>query len=150
MVREGYNSITLDEDTMSRLREVQEEGSYKTIPETIRALLLNKKSEIDHKIELLMRLVKDNPENDDFAYLLLEIGATEEQEKKIYDWMDATEKKIREKKDVTHNDFEREIYKIFPTRHGDYHLAENIVGIFGRQKRWVLVYQHMKKDGMNI
>lgn len=146
MAKEGYTNITLDTDTLARLKTAQQRGNYKTTPETIRALLT--KRDTEYKIQLLMRLV--DPRNDEFAYLLLEASATEEQEKAIYDLMDKTAKAIAEGKKVSHGEFEREVYKIFPDRWGDYHFAENIVSTLNEQSRWTPVYKYMKKNGMNI
>jgi len=148
MVRIGYNSITLDEDTMNKLKEAQNRGNFKTIPETIRSLLSSSQPELLHKFHLLMSCV--DSEKDPFSYLMLEIDATEKQVLAVFDLMDYTEKKIRAGKKIGHHTFETKIYKIFPKHHGDYHLAESIVGILGEQGRWVEVYKYMKKDGMNL
>jgi len=147
MAKEGYNSITIDEDTLNKLKEIQTINGYKTIPETIRAIL-NNQSDVDFKINLLMQLV--NSDKNPFAYLLLEENATREQQSAIFDLMDKTEKKIRTKEKVSHVAFETEIYRIFPKSYGDYHFAENIVATLGEKGRWETVYKFMKKDGMNI
>jgi hypothetical protein len=41
MVREGYHSITIDVDTRDRLKIIQRDKGLRTIPETIRNLILN-------------------------------------------------------------------------------------------------------------
>ncbi len=146
MAKEGYTNITLDADTLTRLKKAQQQGNYKTTPETIRALLA--KRDTEYKIELLMRLV--DPERDEFAYLMLEVDATEEQEKAIYDLMDKTAKAIAESKEVPHSEFEKEVYIIFSNKRGDYHFAENLISILNKYGRWKSVYNHMKKSGMNI
>ena len=147
MVREGYNSITLDEDTMDRLKQIQSEEGYQTIPETIRHLLENSKVDILHKIELLMKLV--DSDRDPFCFLMLEYEATRKQVEAVYDLMNKIDDDIRKGKDVHHGAFEREVYRIFPKYRGQYHFAEAIVGTLGKQRHWVAVYEYMKKNGMN-
>lgn len=147
MVRDGYNSITLDDETMKCLRNLQKEGNYQTIPETIRGLLSNSQHEIFNKIELLTTLV--DPERNPFSYLMLEIGASKKQIEAVFALMDKTEADIRKKREVSHGDFEKGIYYIFPDQRGNYHLAESIVGILGQQGRWTVVCEYMKKNGMN-
>ena len=147
MVREGYNSISLDDDSILGLREIQESEGFKTIPETIRWLISNNNTKILFKIELLMPLV--NSEKNPFNYLMLEIDATESQMRKVYDLMDKIQTDIQSKREVSHVDFEKEIYKIFPKHYGDYHLAESIVGILGKSGRLEEGYRHMVKNGIN-
>ena len=147
MVREGYNSITLDEDTMDRLKQIQNEEGYQTIPETIRRLLDNSNIDILHKIELLMNLV--DSDRDAFSYLMLESEATRKQVKAVYDLMKKTDDDIKKGIDVSHSAFEKEVYRIFPKYRGDYHFAESIVGVLGKQSPWIGVCEYMKKNGMN-
>jgi len=151
MVRDGYSSITLDEDTLRRLYRVQKKYRHSTIPETIRALIQEKESgsmeEINHKIEMLLQLVESD--RNPFIYAMLEIGATKNQIEAVFDLMDKTEKEVTSSKKPTHNEFEKEIYRIFPHQKGNYHLAEGIVGMLGKEGRWKSVYDYMKKDGMN-
>ena len=147
MVREGYNSITLDEITMTRLKEIQARENFNTIPETIRSLLPPSNTDFEFKIRLLMNLVdfKKKP----FSYHMLELGATKTQVNAIFDLMDSTEKAIDEKKNITHQEFERVIYRILPKHEGDYHIAESIVGCLNKEGRWTTVYEYMIKNGMN-
>lgn len=145
MVREGYNSISLDDESVEGLRELQEQKGFKTIPETIRWLLLNN---MPFKIEMLMGLV--DSERNPFNYLMLEIDATKSQMNKVLDLMDKTQTDLKHKKKITHRDFEMEIYNIFPKHRGDYHLAESIIGILcSSGNRWDLVKPYMIKNGMN-
>ena len=51
---------------------------------------------------------------------------------------------------MSHHKFEESIYEVVPSRRGDYHFAEDIVSTLNYEGRWVEVYKHMKKDGMNI
>lgn len=85
-----------------------------------------------------------------FVYSALEHGLTSAQVKKIYDLMDRVRISIKKNKPMNRQDFEDEIYKIIPSRKGDYHFAEEIVSTLNEERRWQDVYLHMKKDGMNI
>ncbi len=152
MVMEGYSGITLDEDTFKQIEKIKKEGKLKTIPETIRALVQNwkleDKSEIDYKLKLFLRLV--DYEQSPFTYFILEQNITQEEEKAIYDLMEKTTRRISNGGDVSHIEFENEIYKILPRFKGDYHLVESIVKTLNDEQRWKEVYLHMQKNGMNL
>jgi ABC-type phosphate/phosphonate transport system substrate-binding protein len=85
-----------------------------------------------------------------FIYTVLESDLTESQVRAIFDLMDKVSKTIRDGKPISHHKFEESIYEIVPSRRGDYHFAEDIVSTLNDEGRWVEVYRHMKKDGMNI
>ena len=88
--------------------------------------------------------------NHPFLYTVLESNLTESQVTAIYDLMDEAAKTIRNGKPMNDHEFEERIYKIVPSHRGDYHFAEDIVSTLNDKGRWVDVYTHMRKDGMNI
>ena len=152
MARNGYSSITVDEETINNLSKIQKKLNLNSEPETIREIIKIQQGgsvmeEINNKFVMLLELV--DSDRNPFLYMMLEIGATKQQIEAVYDLMDKTEKVIGERKKISHPEFEREIYRIFPKRYGHYHHAEGIVGTLGKQGRWILVYQYMKKNGMN-
>ena len=106
---------------------------------------------IEH-LEYRMKLLSEiaDFEKHPFIYTVLESDLTEFQVKAIFDLMDEVSKTIRSGKPMSHHKFEESIYKIVQSHHRDYHFAEDIVSTLNDEGRWVEVYRHMKKDGMNI
>ena len=146
MVREGYNVITLDAETLDELKQAQDEGGYRSIPETIRALLKNRATDIDHWIELILPLV--NEEADPFSFVMLDLKATRRQVKELYNLLEKVDNRVSQGKDVTPNDFESEVGRIFNTN--DYHITASIVSALSKQRRFDALCRHMKKAGMNL
>lgn len=120
------------------------------------AILENKVNELGAEIErlrchrnLLMGLV--DASKAPFNFLMLESNANQSQINAILDLMQSIRTAISQgNPPMSHGQFEREIYKIFPTKHGSYQLAELIVKTLNDEGKYEEVYQHMKKDGMNI
>ena len=116
------------------------EGSFKELNRRIKHL--------EYRVRLLAEIA--DFERHPFIYTILESDLTESQVKAIFDLMDKVSQTIRNGRPITHHKFEESIYEIVPSRHGDYHFAEEIVSTLNGEGRWVEVYRHMKKDGMNI
>ncbi|GEM_PF-4313064 len=151
MAREGYTSITLDDETARLLQRIQQKENLKTTPEAIRFLARHwnvTKEDFETKMELILQLLES--ERSPFAYFALESNLTGQEIDKIYDLMDEAEKKIREGKPMPHHEFERRVYVIIPRRRGDYHFAEGIVGTLHKEGRWEAVYVYYKDHGMNL
>ena len=103
---------------------------------------------LEYRVKLLSEIA--DFEKHPFIYSVLESNLTESQVKAIFDLMDEALKTIRDGEPMNHNQFEERINAIVPSRRGDYHFAESIVSTLNDEGRWVEVYNHMKKDGMNI
>jgi hypothetical protein len=104
---------------------------------------------LEERIEMLLELV--DSDKYPFMYLALESGLTKSQVEKIFDLMEEVSKAIfTKKKPMNHSEFEERVYRIVPTRKGDYHLAEAIVRSLNRKGQYQEVYQHMKKSGINL
>jgi len=103
---------------------------------------------LEYRVSLLAEIA--DFERRPFIYAALEADLTKSQVKAIYDLMDEVFQTIRAGKPMNHHEFEKRIYEIVPSRFGDYHFAEDIVSTLNAEGRWIEVYKHMKKDGMNI
>ena len=103
---------------------------------------------LEYRVKLLAEIA--NFEEHRFIYTVLESDLTESQVRAIFDLMDEASRTIRNGKPMSHHKFEERIYEIVPSHLGDYHFAEDIVSTLNDEGRWVEVYKHMKKDGMNI
>ena len=104
--------------------------------------------ELEHKIEDLLRLV--DMEKAPFSYLVLESNLTSNQVDEICDLMDDFRNYIRAGHKIKHPDFEEELYKIVPSKQGDYHFAQDVVGSLNDEGRYTDVYKALKKSGMDI
>ena len=103
---------------------------------------------LEYRVKLLAEI--SDFEEHPFIYMVLESDLTQSQVRAIFDLMDEVSKTIRNGKPVSHHKFEERIYELVPSHRGDYHFAEDIVSTLNDERRWVEVYRHMKKDGMNI
>jgi hypothetical protein len=103
---------------------------------------------LEYRIKQLLQLVV--PEKHPFTYLCLESELTEDQEDRIFQLMDEVQKGVGEGKLMRHEEFEERVYNIVPARRGNYSFAEGIVATLNETNQYAEVYQHMKKDGMNI
>lgn len=103
---------------------------------------------LEYQVSLLAEIA--DVETYPFIYAALEANLTKSQVKAIYDLMDEEHQAIKTGKPINHHEFEKRIYEIVPSRRGDYHFAENIVSTLNDKGRWVEIYNHLKKDGMNI
>ena len=105
-----------------------------------------KMEELEFKVELLTSIVS-LPDNSSFEAFALYEGLTKEQYEEIYDLLDRTRANL---KLVRSEEFEREIYRIVPSRKDDYKFAEGIVVSFYMDGKYEDVYEEFKKDSMNI
>lgn len=103
---------------------------------------------LEERVEFLVEIA--DSEKDPFIYLALETGLTKNQVDKIFNLMDEVREGINAGRPMHHHEFERRVYEIVPSRKGDYHFAESIISSLNETGRYQDVYQHMKKDGMNI
>lgn len=103
---------------------------------------------LEYRVRLLAEIA--DFERHPFIYTVLESDLTESQVRAIFNLMDEVSKTVRDGKPMSHHKFEESIYEIVSSRRGDYHFAEDIVSTLNDEGRWVEVYRHMKKDGMNI
>jgi len=103
---------------------------------------------LEYRVKLLAEIA--DFEKHPFIFTVLESDLGESQVRAIFDLMDKVSKTIKDGKPMSHHKFEESIYEIVPSRRGDYHFAEDIVSTLNDEGRWVEVYKHMKKDGMNI
>jgi hypothetical protein len=103
---------------------------------------------LEYRVRLLAEIA--DFERHPFIYTVLESDLTESQVRAIFDLMDKVSQTIRDGRPISHHKFEESIYEIVPSHRGDYHFAENIVSTLNDEGRWVEVYKHLKKDGMNI
>jgi hypothetical protein len=114
-------------------------GKEKTLEERVKHL--------EDQIDMLITIADD--EKKPFIYLALESGLSHDQVKKILDLMDNVRTSLKTKP-MGHVKFESEIFKIVPSHDGDYKFAETIILTLNDEHRYTDVYQHMKKDGMNL
>lgn len=103
---------------------------------------------LEYRVRLLAQIA--DFEKHPFTYTVLESDLTESQARAIFDLMDKALQTIKNGKPMSHHEFEEKIYEIVPSRRGDFHFAEDIVSTLNDEGRWVEVYKHMKKSGMNI
>lgn len=115
----------------------------------------------EHRIEELEKRVKHLEERDSylaeiadfdnhpFLYTVLESNLTKDQVEEIYNLMDRVEASLKTKP-MGHYEFEQELYRIVPRMNGNFSFAKSIVMTLHDEGQWEAVYQHLKKDGMNI
>jgi hypothetical protein len=85
-----------------------------------------------------------------FLFSVLESNLTEEQVHRIYDLMGKVETSLKSKTPMNHNQFENELYRIVPSMNRNFTFAKSIVMTLHDEHQFEAVYQHLKKDGMNI
>ena len=105
-------------------------------------------SELEKKLEHILRLV--DMDRAPFSYLVLECYLASDQEDKIYQLMDDFTNYVRAGHKINHHDFEDELYKIVPSKNGDYHFAEDVVGALNDEGRYTIVYEALRESGMNV
>lgn len=99
-------------------------------------------------MELLKYLVDSS--RDPFAYLVFENRLSREQYNDVLGYMDALNERIAKGITISKAEFERTIYSIVPSRDGDFHFTEDIVGSLKESGKYEAVYDELKKQGMNI
>ncbi len=118
---------------------------------TLMAQISELKRKIDyayHRIELLTQIA--DPDRHPFTHVILEREITRDQKEKLYDLMNKAQDSIAKGNAIPHHDFEKRVYEIVPKEAGDYHFAEEIVASLNVSGQYRTVYDHMKKDGMNL
>lgn len=100
------------------------------------------------QMELLKSLV--DPERDPFAYLIFENRLSKEQYNDILNTMNTFNERIAKGIRISKAKFESEIYSIVPSRSGDFHFAEDIVGSLKDSGKYKAVHEELKKQGMNL
>ena len=85
-------------------------------------------------------------ENNVVSRVLFEYGITHSQYTEIMNLMDDYRRKINSGEDVTHGDFERNIYGIVPNEDGNYHFCEEIALAFKELHRWEEVFENLYGD----
>lgn len=85
-------------------------------------------------------------ENSDVDRLLFEYEITQSEYRKIMDLMDQMRKKLDKQEEVSHGEFESNIYDIVPTHKGDYHMCEYIARAFMDERRWEEVFPALYGD----
>lgn len=107
-------------------------------PDSRRAIL----KRLVFQMELLKSLV--GPERDPFAYLIFENRLSREQYNDILGYMDALSERIAKGIQISKAEFESEIYSIVPSRSGDFHFAEDIVGSLKESGKYEEIYDELK------
>ncbi len=94
-------------------------------------------------IEFRQQLLFDN---DNLSRLLFEYQITENEYRRIMDYMDSLRNKIDNGEKIYSSVFEDEIYKIVPSHYGDYYFCEYIARAFWESGRWEEVFPALYKD----
>jgi len=110
--------------------------------------LENRVKHLEERVKMLVNIA--DPEKHPFTYLALETNLTHSQVEAILELMDKAQKSLRIGDPMNHAVFEGRVYEIVPIKNGDYHFAESIVATLNDSHQYSDVYEHMKKDGMNI
>ncbi|MDG6905028.1 MAG: DUF1878 family protein [Nitrososphaerota archaeon] len=104
--------------------------------------------ELEFKIENLLQLV--DIRRAPFSYLVVENNLTKEQVDEIYLLMDDFTTYIHAGQKARLADFERELYKIVPSKDRDYHFAADVVGSLHDEEKYAELYDALKRRGMNV
>jgi len=112
-------------------------------------------NELKKRIEFLeerVRMLRSiaDPERHPFTYLALEADLRRSQVDDIFRLMDEVRLSLKMGTPISHHIFESRIYEIVPSRNGDYHFAESVVRTLNDSNQYTDVFEHMKKDGMNL
>ena len=102
---------------------------------------------IEYRVKLLSEIA--DFDNHPFIFTVLEVNLTEAQVTGIYDVMDQAREIIRSGKQSSLLKIEQGFYEIVPEKKGDYHFVEEIIGALKDERRWVEVYNHLKKKGFD-
>ncbi len=89
-----------------------------------------------------------DPERFPFMYLTIEQDWTKEQVNKIFDLMDEVHKSLSTSKKIGAIEFERQVGSIVPG--SSYENAKSILLTFADQDKYMDVYEHLRKDGLNV
>ena len=103
---------------------------------------------LENQISLLMQLV--DRERHPFAYHMLEAKATKKQVDATLDLMNEASKSIINKKPINNREFEKRVYKIFPSKDGSYGFAEGIVRTLNETGQYTDVFDYYSKDRINL
>ena len=97
-------------------------------------------------IEYRVKLLSEIADFDNHPFI--QTNLTEAQVTGIYHLMDQAREIIRSGKQSLLK-IEQGIYEIVPEKNGDYHFVEEIIGALEDERRWVEVYNHLKKKGFD-
>jgi len=89
-----------------------------------------------------------DPERFPFMYLTLEQDWTKDQVTRIFDLMDEVLKSLSTPKKIGAIEFERRVKSIVPD--SSYETVKSILLTFGDEHKYMDVYEHLRKDGLNI
>lgn len=109
---------------------------------------MNEIVKLKNQINLLMELV--DPDRNPFAYHMLEADADKKQVDAVFDLMKRVRDSLNANNSINHGEFEREIYKIFPSKDGSYGFAEGIVRTLNQKHQYTDVFEYYSKNGMNL
>jgi Spy/CpxP family protein refolding chaperone len=110
--------------------------------------LVERIAEAEDKISRLLKL--SNRENHPFTHWSLEMNLTREQVRQIYGIMDEAHNSLSSQNPMNHNQFERRVSEVLREPLGSYAHAESILRAFNQSGEYTDVYQHMRRNGMNI
>ena len=94
-------------------------------------------------IEFRQQLLFDN---DDLSRLLFEYQITESEYDSIMDLMDSYRERLSKGEKIYSGEYEQSIYKIVPSRYGDYHFCEYLAQKFYDDRRWEEVFPALYGD----
>ena len=98
----------------------------------------------------LFNIVDTSTDKEPFMRLMISVDATEEQETAVYDLMNEVDEQItRGSTGMDTVGFRDRVYKVFPN-HRPQQLAESIVMRLAKEGGWDQVYEHLRKNGMNL
>ena len=112
---------------------------------------------LEHEVErlrsrqkTLFNIVDTSTDKEPFMRLMISVDATDEQETAVYDLMNEVDEQITQSKQVMDTvNFCDRVYTIFPNHHQQ-QLAESIVMRLAKEGGWDQVYEHLRKNGMNL
>ena len=82
---------------------------------------------------------------------MIEVCATKDQEKALYDLMDEVAHQIRQTQPVMScEEFERRVFAVFPLKEDDKHSPSSFLIAAARDGRWREVYEYMQEHGCSL
>jgi hypothetical protein len=106
---------------------------------------------LEYWVRHILNLIKENRGIAPFSYFVVESRLVEREVEAIYDLMEEVKTALaRTGRAMNHDEFEKQISMIVPSKRGDYAFAEGVISTLNGEHRYSEVYKWMKKDGMNI
>lgn len=96
--------------------------------------------DIEEKIDLLdfqLSLLFENRDIDRFIY---ESKISRDELNAIMDYLDLLRSRLDNGEEISHMEYECEIYNIVPSKNGDYHFCELIAKLFAEEGQWEEVF----------